>query len=133
MAYASSSDVEARLGRDLTTEESTLVTTRLDDVERLINRVLARRGLSDLATRIADSLTAAEDATQVEADVVLRLVRNPDGYASETDGTYAYTFNKDLASGLLEIMPGDWETLGVHDGPGLAVLVPTVREPLVCR
>ena len=36
--YASVSDVQTRLGKELTTDETTLVTTRLADVERMILR-----------------------------------------------------------------------------------------------
>jgi hypothetical protein len=60
---------------------------------------------------------------------VLRLVRNPEGYASESDGTYSYQFNRETASGRLEILAEEWERLGisslipqVHDG--LTVVMP---------
>ena len=49
----------------------------------------------------------------MESDVVLRLVRNPEGYFSETDGDDTYMLRQDLASGKLELLPEDWETLGV--------------------
>jgi len=49
----------------------------------------------------------------VESDVVLRLVRNPEGYLSETVGDYTYMLRQYLASGKLELLPEDWETLGV--------------------
>ena len=67
----------------------------------------------------------ADDVVQVEADAVLRLVRNPDGYASETDGTYGYTFSRAVASGELEITPEEWARLGVHKGR-FSVLVPRI-------
>ena len=64
---------------------------------------------------------------QVEADIVLRHVRNPDGYASETDGTYGYTFSREMASGRLEILPEDWAALGVVTGV-VAQLVPVFSD-----
>jgi Phage protein Gp19/Gp15/Gp42 len=70
----------------LTDEETTLVATRLADVERMI-----LRRIPDLADKITDGDIDEADVVIVEADVVLRLVRNPDGDASETDGTYGYT------------------------------------------
>jgi hypothetical protein len=53
------------------------------------------------------------------------LVRNPDGYRSETDGTYGYEFNRDLASGKLEILPEEWAVLGVR-GTGMFVVAPNL-------
>ena len=105
MPYAAASDVATRLGRTLTTEETSLVSARLEDVERLIERGLKRRGLTTLAARITADLTDEEDVKQVESDVVLRLVRNPEGYLSETDGDYTYMLRQDLASGKLELLP----------------------------
>ena len=57
---------------------------------------------------------------------MLRLVRNPDGYASETDGTYGYTFSREMASGRIEITREEWATLGVTGG--VVQLVPTFTE-----
>ena len=84
MAYAEATDVGTRLGRTLTDEETSLVNTRLEDAER---RILRR--IPDLADQIEDETIDVEDVKQVEADA-LRLVRNPDGYRSESDGTYSY-------------------------------------------
>ncbi len=107
--YASASDVAARLGRELTTEETTLVGIRLADAERMI-----RRSIPDLAAKVGDETIDVEDVKQVEADAVLRLVRNPEGLLSEGDGNYQYQVLRDIASGKLEIPPADWETLGVN-------------------
>jgi hypothetical protein len=47
MSYANASDVATRLGRELTAEETALVTVRLADAERMI-----RRKISDLDSKI---------------------------------------------------------------------------------
>ena len=121
MAQATASDVEVRLGRTLTTEEISLVENRLADVERMI-----LRRIPDLADKVTAGSIDAADVVQVEADAVLRLVRNPDGYASETDGTYGYTFSREMASGRIEITREEWATLGVTGG--VVQLVPTFTE-----
>ena len=72
--------------------------------------------------------TTYADVIQIEADAVLRLVRNPDGYLSETDGNYTYMLRQDISSGTLEVLPGDWEILGLTS-PGFSVLVPNVVMP----
>ena len=60
----------------------------------------------------------------MESDVVLCLVRNPEGYVSETDGDDTYTLRQDLASGKLELLPEDWETLGVYGATGFFEMSP---------
>jgi hypothetical protein len=130
MAYANSDDVLARWGKAEVEEEiTTLIETRLGDIQRMIERGLKRRGLTTLSERIEDELTDLEDVKQVESDAVLRLVRNPEGYLSETDGDYTYMLRQDLASGVLELLPPDWEALGVEDASGMFVIVPRPVMP----
>ncbi|BBX04307.1 hypothetical protein BST36_17330 [Mycolicibacterium moriokaense] len=118
MTYASASDVSARLGRELTPEETTLVNTRLADAERMLSRRV------DLAAGISAGTFTQADVVQVEADMVLRIVRNPEGHVSETDGSYSYMLSYSVASGKLEVLPEEWETLGVRTG-GPMVLYPS--------
>ena len=123
MTYAAVSDVSSRLGRELTPEDETMVSVRLEDVERLI-----RRRIPDLDDQVTNGDIDVEDLVQVEADALLRLVRNPDGYLSETDGSYSYMFSQSLASGQLTITPEEWQTLGVIRSR-MSVLAPSVVMP----
>jgi hypothetical protein len=107
MAHASADDVELRWGRTPTDAETTLIETRLDDVERMIYR-----RLPDFDQWIADGDVSLADVIQVESEVVLRLVRNPEGFLSESDGNYSYQMQRELASGRLTILPEEWEMLG---------------------
>ena len=109
MAYATSDDVAVRWAHELSCEETALVNTRLEDVERMI-----RRRIPDLDDRIAGGNILVEDVVQVESDAVLRLARNPEGYYSETDGNYTYMLQKDIATGKLEITDDEWAILGVR-------------------
>lgn len=118
MAYASVSDVTARWARTPSDEESSLIDVRLEDVERLI-----RRTITDLDDQISDGDIDEDDVIQVEADAVLRLVRNPEGYLSESDGDYTYMMRQDIATGRLEILPEEWAILGVVKSR-MFVLVP---------
>lgn len=116
MTYATAADVAARLGRELTPDETTLVNTRLGDAERLI-----LRRIPDLADQITAGDIDVEDVKQVEAEAVLRVVRNPDGYRQETDGNYSYMLSAEAASGVLGITPGEWRILGVATGVMFAI------------
>ena len=70
-------------------------------------------GFPTWPNQIEAEIIDVEDVKQVEAEAVLRLVRNPDGYISESDGTYGYQFSRELASGKLQILPEDWAVLGI--------------------
>jgi hypothetical protein len=120
MAYASTDDVAVRWSRELSCDEVKLVQVRLEDVERLI-----RRRIPDLDALIDAGKVDVEDVVQVEADAVLRLARNPEGYVSETDGNYTYQLSKDLATGRLSITADEWQILGVRRNR-LTTLVPSL-------
>lgn len=111
MTYASASDVAALLARELTTEEAALADRRLAQVERMI-----LRRIPDLAERIADGDVDEADVRDTEAEAVYRVIRNPDGIYSETDGAYAYTKSADAADNTLRITADEWSTLGVRTG-----------------
>jgi hypothetical protein len=124
MAYAVASDVQARLGRPLTTDETTQVTTLLADAE-----ILIKAKISDLAEK-AENEDYLAVVKMVEASAVARLLRNPEGYTGETDGNYTYQVNYRLATGALEITDKEWSLLGVSSG--MFMIVPRVQMPF-CR
>lgn len=127
MAYATTEDVTTLWAKEPEPEILTLITRRLAQVERMI-----LRRIPDLAGRIADGRIDLDDVVDIEADAVLRLVRNPEGYFSETDGNYTYMLRADLSSsGKLEITDEEWETLGVNAHSRVNVLVPKLTPPRV--
>lgn len=122
MTYATATDVTDRLGKSADADLTTLINTRLADVERMI-----KKRIPTLDTEAGDADFLAE-LIRVEADAVLRLARNPEGYFSETDGSYTYQFIQSLASGTLEILPDEWKMLGVFQA-GMFVIIPTPVVP----
>lgn len=126
MAHAAAVDVAVRWGKAIDTLESTtvaLIETRLGDAERMI-----KRRIPDLDAKITAATLDVEDVKQVEADMVLRLVRNPEGYLSETDGNYTYMLQQSLSAGKLTVEPDEWETLGLIRSE-MAVIIPTFEIP----
>lgn len=121
MATASSSDVQDRLGRHLTEDEASQVETLLSDTE-----ILIKAKIPDLDDKIADGDLDQSTVIMVEASAVARLMRNPDGYTTESDGTYSYQINWRLASGSLQITDHEWRLLGVSTG-GVFVIHPRMR------
>lgn len=122
MAYASPNDVENRLGRDLDESETTVVATRLEDVELLI-----RSRIPDLDAKVASGEIPEALLVMIEAEAILRLIRNPDGYTQETDGNYSYTISRDVASGKLGLLDAEWWRLGI--GRGIYSIAPHVEMP----
>lgn len=110
MAYATVEDVQARLNRPLTTVEEGMAETLLEDVEAIL-----RSRILDLDERAEDPDYLAL-VVQVEANAVLRVIRNPSGYRQETDGNYSYTVSAAVASGHLFVMDSEWNLLGVSKG-----------------
>ena len=92
MAYATPVDVEARLGRPLDESETQVVSARLNDAELII-----RSRIPDLDEKVLDGTVTEAAIVMVEAEMVLRLVRNPEGYTAETDGNYSYQISADVA------------------------------------
>lgn len=121
MTYAVVSDVTARLGRPATADETTLITTRLADAERLI-----LKRIPDLAAQLAAVPPTIDEAdvVQVEAESVLRVVRNPNGYVSETDGEYTYQLGQNSTPAALEILPSEWELILGSKTVGMIQIVP---------
>lgn len=104
MTVTSPSDVGARLGRALTTDEQTLAQTLIGDAERMIAGQVPGHDLADID----------EDALkQVVGSAVARVLRNPDGYRNEAVGGVSYTLDSRVAAGFLMILSEEWALLGL--------------------
>jgi hypothetical protein len=99
------------------------VATLLADAE-----ILIKARIPDLDDQVEESDDFLEIVKYVEASAVVRLVRNPNGYTSETDGDYTYQINFRLASGELEITDKEWSLLGL--GGGMFLINMKVPTPL---
>lgn len=99
--------VEAWLLRPLSEVETQYVDRLLERALRLITGALTRSGVG-----IDDVDPAA--LIDVQASMVARVLRNPDGFRSESDGQYSYQLDSASASGRLEVTDSDLELLGVH-------------------
>lgn len=122
MAHATAADVAALMARELTTEESALASRKLAQVERML-----LRRIPDLEDQISAGAVDAADVRDIEAEAVYRVVRNPDGVYSESDGTYTYTKSAAAADNTLRITAEEWQTLGVRVGK-MSTIVPSVAQ-----
>lgn len=98
-------DIEARW-RPLTPEETTIAETRLTGAWARI-----KRRLPTIEDRIAAGTLDVDLVVDVVCDVVLRVLKNPDGFRSEQSGDYMYSLERGASSGRLEPLPSEWRML----------------------
>jgi hypothetical protein len=110
VALATIQDLEARLRRPLEPDEAVAADVLLGDVEAML-----RRRIPDLDDRVCDP-SFRTLVVMVEASAVLRVLRNPEGLRSETEGNYSYQLNGAVAAGHLFVMDSEWQLLGVTAG-----------------
>ena len=108
MTYATASDVVELWAREPEPEVIALIERRLAQVERMI-----LRRIPDLASQIEDGHLDVADVIDIEADSVLRVIRNPEGLQAENDGNYSYQLSREAADNSLRIRPDEWERLGI--------------------
>lgn len=121
MTYATVEDVETRLGRTLDDAETAQATALLADVEAII-----KTRIPDLDEQITEETLAVELVVMVEANAVLRVIRNPSGYRQESDGDYSYSVDTRAAGGYLTILDSEWSLLGVT--AGAFTITPKLRD-----
>lgn len=106
MALATAADVETSLLRPLSEQEKRFVPGLLERAERILS---AR--IRDLGQRVRVEEFRAT-VVDVEAEAVARVVRNPEGITSESEGSYSFSRNAKSASGVLSILDEEWTRLG---------------------
>lgn len=99
MSPASLSDIESRW-RPLTELEKTNAYTFLEDAWVML---LSRR--PSLQADMAEGKVLGANVRRVLATMVLRVLRNPEGFDSETIDDYTYKRNALVSAGLLHVTP----------------------------
>lgn len=103
MPTITTSDIESRW-RPLTSAEETIAPTLIDDVE-----AWAELEVPNLVDNLATPPSAAwlQNTKRIFASAVIRVLKNPQAYRSESDGDYSYSFDRVVASGELQLSPRD--------------------------
>ena len=94
---ASTSDIESRW-RPLSAQETTNADVFLDDAYAML---LGRR--PNLEADVAAGTVTEANVVRVLCAMVLRVLRNPEGYDSETIDDYTYRRNAIVSSGALHV------------------------------
>lgn len=108
---ATQGDVEASLLRPLTTIESTYVGQMLERAEQLLIGYVP-----DLLDKALPGTWLRGQVVRIEADMVARVLRNPEGMRQESDGVYSYSVDWAVASGRLKPLDDELAVLGVRVG-----------------
>jgi hypothetical protein len=90
---------------DAIDEAEMILEARLGDLEAWIA----------LATAPAERDRRRRRLQRVVTRMVRRVMRNPSGMASETDGDYSYARASGLASGEVYVAASEWKLLGVRN------------------
>lgn len=104
-SYTSPQDVRSA-AYGITIPQSNDVDRSLEALIRKAERRLLAR-VPSIPARIASAeleVAAVRDAVE---DIVLRVIRNPNGYSSEQAGEFSYRIDRVVASGRIEITPED--------------------------
>jgi hypothetical protein len=100
--------------RRLTVTEIGTVQSLLDRAERKVT------GKIDVPARVLTGRTTLLDVRDVLVDMVIRVLRNPQGTTSQTTGPFSQVLDRSVASGRLEITLEDRERLGMISSSGSA-------------
>lgn len=138
LPYAAVDDVAAQ--QPLTSAQEGLAAHLVRAGSELL-RLRARQAGQDLDADLAAGRITAETAALTVANMVLRVLRNPNGLRSETTGPFSRTYDTTAAAGLLvvtdydlaavtpaEVVPDGLAGLGVGTIRVVPGLAPTVHH-----
>ena len=111
MAFASAGDVAARLGRTLTSAESSQADAILDDVETII-----RSRLGSIEDRVSSDALFLDLVILVEAKAARRVMLNPQGIRQHSEGVDDFqqsdTFDTSISGSDTYLTDDEWALLG---------------------
>jgi hypothetical protein len=116
LAFATIEDIEARW-RPLTQSEAVNADAWLNDAA-----VLIRRRVPNITDRLEDD-DYAQTVTSINAAMVLRVLRNPEGLRQVSVGDASYTRDQALSAGALYLTKDEADQLGAVSGAGRAFTV----------
>lgn len=97
--FADVSVVELAWGQPVPDASVAHVDYLIDKAERLV-----RGGVPNLDARLLVGPLTEDDVSDVVCDMVLRVLKNPEGYKYETAGDYAVQRDVTVAGGLLTLL-----------------------------
>jgi hypothetical protein len=117
--YADASDVQQARGQVIPESQQEWVQGRVDAAHRRL-----RSAAPGLDARVTSGVLDADLVKDVIVEMVLRVLRNPEGFAREQDGDYGYSRSERVGSGVLEVTDADLKALGYAGASTYSVTYP---------
>ncbi|CRK59071.1 predicted 14.0Kd protein [Alloactinosynnema sp. L-07] len=117
--YADVSDVQQARGQEIPESQQDWVQGRVDAAHRRL-----RSAAPGLDARAAAGALDPDLVKDVIVEMVLRVLRNPEGLLRENDGDYGYGRSERVGSGVLEVTAADLEVLGYAGASTYSVTYP---------
>lgn len=123
--YATVEDVREASDRPIPDARVPYVQGRLDAAHRLLHSKAP-----GLDARVDSGVLDPLLVKDVIVEMVLRVLRNPSGFRSETDGDYSYSRDIQVASGRLMVTDDELAMLGY--GPSSTYSTPGAGAEVAC-
>lgn len=98
--YVSSDDIVRRF-RPLTDAEKEIIDTLIADAADILETAAMNLGIPAVSS--AQDNTASRSYVRIVASMVIRVLRNPDGYLTETIDDYTYRRDTAVSAGALYV------------------------------
>jgi hypothetical protein len=110
-------DLQARYEGDLSTFNQDYLQTQIDDAVAYVDSTYPV-----VKYRLGNGRLSVQSYKRVIANMVIRVIRNPTGLASEGDGTYSYSYWHGAATGGLNVLPDEGVILTGKTGGGMRTI-----------
>lgn len=120
-------DLEARW-RPLTPDEQTTANSRLGDAWAILTR-----RLPTLQGRIDAGTVDVDVVTYVVCEMVLRALRNPEGYTQEATGPFSASRDVNVASGRVTVTAEELALLSASPTPRVGTIRVSTPLPTWCQ
>lgn len=104
-------DIQDRF-RTLSSDEMQTIGSLISDAEDILANAAANLGIQE-----TDDEQTGRTFTRIVANMVIRVLRNPDGYLTETIDDYTYRRDAAVSAGSLYVTPAEVEQLRPATAP----------------
>ena len=124
--YASVDDVRLRYEAPIPEAQIEFVEQKLNDAEM----ILASR-IGDIAAQITAATISVTAVRFVLCNMVMRVLRNPQGMRTQMAGPFSYTADREIAAGRLYVSREDFRLLGRHASAASVPLADPALEHVI--
>lgn len=128
MIFATLQDLKDRFGRAWNPSLDVPAQTLLDDISAVI-----RQKIPTIEARVMSGIVLPEVLKLVVCTAVLRVLKNPDGYRTTTEGQVSYTMDGRVSTGYLDLLDSEWQLLGYSKNRAFSIDVGHGEHGHICN